>query len=163
MSLKIELAYEAMDSIKELFEEYTKLLIDLEHEFQNYLQLQNYGDEIENLNEKYGLPNGRLYIAYLDNQVAGCIALKPINETQCEMKRLYVRPKFRGNKIAKLLVELIIKDAKEIGYQCMLLDTFPALKDALELYEKVGFYRIPPYNDSPVNDTVFMRIDFDAV
>jgi len=163
MSLKIELAYEAMDSIKELFEEYTKLLIDLENEFQNYLQLQNYGDEIENLNEKYGLPNGRLYIAYLDNQVAGCIALKPINETQCEMKRLYVRPKFRGNKIAKLLVELIIKDAKEIGYQCMLLDTFPALKDALELYEKVGFYRIPPYNDSPVNDTVFMRIDFDAV
>jgi len=163
MSLKIELAYEAMDSIKELFEEYTKLLIDLENEFQNYLQLQNYGDEIENLNEKYGLPNGRLYIAYLDNQVAGCIALKPINETQCEMKRLYVRPKFRGNKIAKLLVELIIKDAKEIGYQCMLLDTFPALKDALELYEKEGFYRIPPYNDSPVNDTVFMRIDFDAV
>jgi len=79
------------------------------------------------------------------------------------MKRLYVRPKFRGNKIAKLLVELIIKDAKEIGYQCMLLDTFPALKDALELYEKEGFYRIPPYNDSPVNDTVFMRIDFDAV
>jgi len=160
MSLEIKLGYEETDSIKELFEEYTRLLVDLESDFQNYLELQNYDGEIDNLNEKYAMPNGRLYISYLDNRVAGCIALKPISAAQCEMKRLYVRPQFRGNGIAQALVEIIINDAKKIGYQCMLLDTFPALKNAIRLYEKMGFYRIPPYNNSPVNDTVFMRLDF---
>jgi ribosomal protein S18 acetylase RimI-like enzyme len=163
VSLKIKLAYEETDSLKELFEEYTKLLVDLDSDFQNYLEIQNYDSEIDNLNEKYGMPNGRLYIAYLDNKVAGCIALKSINVTQCEMKRLYVRPQFRGNKIAKSLVEIIINDAKKIGYQYMLLDTFPALKDAIRLYEKIGFYRIPSYNNSPVNHTIFMKLDLYAV
>lgn len=113
VSLQIKLSYNEKNNIKELFDEYTKLLIELEGDFGGYLQLQNYDNEIDNLIEKYGLPNGRLYIAYLDNQVAGCIALKSINETQCEMKRLYVRPEFRGNRIANSLVETIINDAKK--------------------------------------------------
>lgn len=163
MSLEIKTGYEETDSIKELFNEYTELLIDLESDFKNYLHIQNYSDEIENLQEKYGMPNGRLYIAYWNNQLAGCIGLKQINDTQCEMKRLYVRSQFRGNGIAKTLVELIVNDAKKIGYLCMLLDTFPALEDAIKLYEKIGFYKIPPYNNSPVNNTVFMKLDLNAV
>ena len=159
MALEIKLAYEEKEHIKILFTEYTNLLSNLESEFQAYLQIQNYDMEIEDLNEKYGMPEGRLYIAYLDNQVAGCIGLKPIHKTHCEMKRLYVRPEFRGNGIAKALVELIVRDAKEIGYHWMLLDTFPALNDAIKLYEKMGFYQIPAYNDSPVKNTIFMRLD----
>lgn len=162
MSFEIKLAYNEKESIKELFDEYTKLLIDLESDFGEYLKIQNFDNEIDNLNEKYGLPNGRLYIAYLDNQVAGCIAIKPLNEYQCEMKRLYVRPQFRGNRIARLLVDTVVNDAKEIGYRNILLDTFPALQDAIRLYERLGFYRIEPYNNTPIKNTVFMQLDLVA-
>ncbi|MCL2368575.1 MAG: GNAT family N-acetyltransferase [Oscillospiraceae bacterium] len=159
MPLEIKLAYDDLDSLKELFAEYVNLLFGLEHNFQEYLDLQAYDDEIDNLSEKYGLPSGRLYIAYLDKQVSGCIALRRIDDTTCEMKRLYVRPAFRGHNIGAALVETIVRDAKESGYQSMLLDSLPALKQAIALYERVGFYNIPPYNDSPVARTVFMKLD----
>jgi len=159
MPLEIRLAYDDLDNIKELFAEYVKLLFGLERNFQDFLDLQAYDDEVDRLTEKYGLPNGRLYIAYLDNQVSGCIALRRIDDTTCEMKRLYVRPAFRGHNIGAALVETIVRDAKEIGYQSMLLDSLPALKQAIALYERMGFYNIPPYNDSPVARTVFMKLD----
>ena len=159
MSIEIKLGYKDTDNIKILFDEYTKLLVDTDSNFENYLDIQNYDDEIENLNAKYSLPHGRLYIAYLNKQAAGCIALRKINESDCEMKRLYVKPEYRGSGIAKKLVDLIISDAKSIGYQCMLLDTLPGLKGAIKLYEGIGFYRIPSYNDSPIDDTVFMKLD----
>ena len=162
MPIEIKLAYDDTDNIKELFAEYIKLLFDLESGFQHYLDLQGYENEIGNLNEKYGLPNGRLYIAYVNNQAAGCVALRQINDTECEMKRLYVRPEFSGNKIGEALVETIISDAKEIGYQFMLLDTFPSLHKAIKLYEKKGFCKIPPYNNSPIDNTVFMKLDLHA-
>lgn len=159
MSLEIKLGYKDINNIKTLFDEYTRLLVDADSNFQDYLNLQHYDGEIENLNTKYGLPHGRLYIAYHNKQAAGCIALRRINESDCEMKRLYVKPEYRGSGIAKKLVNLIINDAKSIGYQCMLLDTLPNLKGAIKLYEDVGFYRIPPYNNSPIDDTVFMKLD----
>ena len=139
--------------------QYIKLLCNLENDFQDYLDLQDYNYELNNLNEKYGLPYGRLYIAYINNQAAGCIALRQMSDTECEMKRLYVRPEYRGKQIGKALVEIIINDAKKIGYQSMLLDTIPALKTAIDLYENMGFYKIPPYNNSPVEKTVFMKLD----
>ena len=159
MALNIHLAYNDIDNIKELFSEYIKLLCYLENDFQDYLDLQDYNNELNNLNEKYGLPNGRLYIAYIDNQAAGCIALRQLNDTECEMKRLYVKPEYRGKQIGKALVETIINDAKEIGYKSMLLDTIPALKTAIALYESIGFFHIQPYNNSPVEKTVFMKLD----
>ena len=162
MSLEIKPAYDDKGNVKQLFDEYTKFLVDLDSVFQDYLHLQNYDDEINSLHEKYGLPNGRLYIAYVNNQAAGCIALRQLNDTECEMKRLYVRPEFGGNKIGEKLVEVIISDAKEIGYQSMLLDTFPSLHKAIKLYEKRGFYKIPPYNNSPIDNTVFMKLDLHA-
>ena len=76
---------------------------------------------------QYGLPRARLYLAYVDGKVAGCIALKELDSETCEVKRLYVRPEFRGLKLGNLLIQKIIDDAKEIGYKAMLLDTLPFL------------------------------------
>ena len=89
----------------------------------------------------------------------GCIALRRMNEAVCEIKRLYARPEFRGAGIAKKLVEMIVRDAKCIGHQCILLDTLPALKSAIKLCEEIGFRETAPYNDSPIGDTVFMKFD----
>ena len=159
MSLDIRLAYNDTESVAALFSKYIKLLTDLESGFLDYLKIQDYDSEIRELGEKYGLPGGRLYIAYFENQAAGCIALRKISGSECEMKRLYVEPQFRHCGIGNALVRLIINDAREIGYKYMLLDTLPALNDAIKLYEKAGFYRIPPYNDSPVKNTVYMKLE----
>lgn len=159
MSVEIRLAYNDTERVKELFDEYTNMLIESNSDFKAYLELQNYSGELDDLNEKYGIPKGRLYIAFFDNQLAGCIALRSINDKCCEMKRLYVRPQFRGKKIAKSLIELIINDSKEMGYSYMLLDTLPFLRDAIEIYKKFGFYEIPQYNDSPIKGTVFLKKD----
>jgi ribosomal protein S18 acetylase RimI-like enzyme len=123
------------------------------------LHLQNYDHELENLEEKYGMPDGRLYIACLGHQAAGCIDLRRLNDTESEMKRLYIKPSYRGAGLGKILIDRVIGDAREIGYRAMLLDTLPVLKAAMKLYENAGFYRIPPYNNSPAEKTIFMRLD----
>jgi ribosomal protein S18 acetylase RimI-like enzyme len=156
---EMRLAYQDIDSIKMLFSEYTNMLLSLESSFQNYLDLQGYDEELEHPDAKYALPNGRLYIVMVHNEAAGCIGLRYLNDAECEMKRLYVRPQFRGMGIAKVLVDRILKDAREIGYSRMLLDTLPSLESAIRLYEKIGFTKIAPYNDSPVSDTIFMGLD----
>lgn len=159
MNISIDLAYEQEEIVRKLFLEYTKMLIDNDKTFGEYLKLQSYDRELNNLKEKYGLPFGRLYLAYIDNEVAGCIALKRIDKNNCEMKRLYVKEKYRGKKIASKLVDKIIEDAKFIGYKYMLLDTLPFLKSAINLYKQKGFYEISAYNDSSMNTSIFMKLD----
>ncbi|MDE6712977.1 MAG: GNAT family N-acetyltransferase [Lachnospiraceae bacterium] len=159
MELKIIPAYDFPNEIRILFSEYTNMLIAGDSSFQKYLDLQNYDEELEHLDKKYGLPDGRLYIAFYHRELAGCIGLRKIDEWNCEMKRLYVRPAFRGKKIGSKLVQLIIKDAKEIGYSHMLLDTLPFLKSAINMYETIGFYEIPSYNDSPMTTSIYMKLD----
>ena len=159
MSMKILTAYDFPEEIKLLFSEYTDILIEGDASFKKYLEIQNYDDELEHLEKKYGLPYGRLYLAYYNDEVAGCIGLKKINGKKCEMKRLYVRPKFRGKQIGEKLIEKIIKDAKEIGYSFMLLDTLPFLKSAINLYKKYGFYEISSYNNSPMKTSIYMKLD----
>lgn len=136
MSVKILPAYDFSQEIKLLFSEYTDILIKGDANFKKYLEIQNY-----------------------DDKVAGCIGLKKIDEKNCEMKRLYVRPKFRGKQIGEQLIEKIIRDAKEIGYSFMLLDTLPFLKSAINLYKKYGFYEIPSYNNSPMNTSIYMKLN----
>lgn len=157
--IEIKYAYNYSDEIKKLFEEYTNLLIKNDENFKKYLEIQNYDKEVENLEEKYGLPYGRLYILYFDKNVAGCVGLKKIDEKSCELKRLYIRDEFRGKKLGEKLVEKIIKDAKEIGYKYILLDTLPFLDKAISLYKKYNFYEIESYNDSPMSNSIFMRLD----
>lgn len=159
MDIKIVLAYMHTQEITALFSEYTNMLVANDRSFQNYLDLQRYDEEIQHLEEKYGMPSGRLYLAYCDGEAAGCIGLKNMDGKNCEMKRLYVRPQFRGKNIGKLLIQEIIGDAKEIGYSYMLLDTLPFLEKAIHMYEKFGFYTIDCYNNSPMSTSIYMRLD----
>lgn len=142
-----------------LFSEYTDMLIAGDSSFQKYLAVQHYDEELAQLETKYGLPDGRLYLAYCDGEPAGCIGLRKIDDENCEMKRLYVRSQFRGQGIGDQLVRTILADAKEIGYSHMLLDTLPFLESALQMYRKFGFYEIESYNDSPMSSSIFMRLD----
>ena len=150
-------AYGRNDEVKVLFYEYTKMLLSIDPSFSIYLDLQHYEDEAANPAVKYSLPYGRLYIALCDGRVAGCIALRPLDEGKCELKRLYVRPGFRGKGIARKLCEKIIQEARAIGYREIYLDTLPELKDAIILYEKLGFEKTECYNDSPIEKTIFMK------
>lgn len=142
-----------------LFSEYTRMLVEGDPAFQKYLDIQHYEEEIAHLEMKYGLPDGRLYLAYCDGELAGCIGLRKLDGGNCEMKRLYVRPAFRGKGIGGRLVRQIIADARKIGYSHMLLDTLPFLESALFMYRKYGFYEIPSYNDSPMDTSIYMRLD----
>lgn len=145
--------------IGELFREYTDMLIAGDSSFQQYLALQHYDQELACPEDKYGPPFGRLYLAYCDGMPAGCIGLKKIDEQNCEMKRLYVRPAFRGRQIGTLLVRRVIEDAKTIGYSAMLLDTLPFLESAVCLYRACGFYEIESYNNSPMAESIYMKLD----
>lgn len=159
MEVTIIPAYDYSQEIGRLFSEYTEMLIAGDPGFQQYLDLQHYEEEIKHLETKYGMPYGRLYLACCGGEAAGCIGLRKIDEENCEMKRLYVRPKFRGAKIGSRLVEKIIEDAKEIGYSHMLLDTLPFLQSAIRMYRCFGFYEIGSYNDSPMDESIYMKLD----
>ena len=157
--IKIIPAYEHPGEVGALFTEYTDMLLAGDSSFQEYLDIQHYDEEIEHPEIKYGPPDGRLYLAYCNGEVAGCIGLKNIDKKNCEMKRLYVRPQCRGKNIGKLLVQKIITDAKEIGYSHMLLDTLPFLEKAIHMYEEFGFSPIDCYNNSPMCTSIYMRLD----
>lgn len=159
MGLELISAYDRPAEVLSLFTEYTHMLVSHDPSFQIYLDIQHYEDEIRDLEAKYGRPEGRLYLALWDGEAAGCIALRKLDNRRCEMKRLYVRPAFRGHKIGDALVDRVIQDAKAIGYRYMLLDTLPFLEAAIHMYQKRGFYEIPCYNDSPVETTIFMQYD----
>lgn len=135
------------------------MLIENDESFKKYLDIQNYDKEIEHLEAKYGIPDGRLYLIYCDDELAGCIGLRKTDDQTCEMKRLYIRPEFRGKKLGNILVEKIIADAKEIGYFYMLLDTLPFLQSAIHIYIKFGFYEIESYNNSPMAASIYMKLD----
>ena len=159
VSLELIPGYDRPAEILSLFTEYTQMLVSHDPSFQIYLDIQHYEDELRNLEAKYGRPEGRLYLALWDGEAAGCIALRKLDGQRCEMKRLYVRPAFRGHKIGDALVDRVLQDAKAIGYRHMLLDTLPFLESAVHMYQKRGFYEIPRYNDSPVETTIFMQYD----
>ena len=159
MDLQIIPAYHHPKQIVELFSEYTNMLIAGDSSFQQYLEIQNYDKELLHLEAKYGLPDGRLYLAYEKGELAGCIGLRKMDSQNSEMKRLYVRPQFRGKHIGDQLIEKIIADAKEIGYSYMLLDTLPFLESAIYLYKKYGFYEIESYNDSPMSTSIYMKLE----
>ena len=159
MGIELVPAYEYKREVKELFSEYTALLIEGDSSFKEYLAIQNYEEELEHLEMKYGQPFGRLYLVYYDEELAGCVGLRKIDELNCEMKRLYVRTQFRGKHIGDYLVKYIIGEAKAIGYAYMLLDTLPFLKSALHMYKKFGFYEISCYNDSPMESSIYMKLD----
>ena len=156
MNFQIISAYDHTEDIKNLFKEYTDMLIEGDPVFARYLDMQNYDDELKDLSAKYGEPHGRLYLALCDGKAAGCIALKRNDDKSCELKRLYVRPEFRGKKLGKILAQRIIKEAKKAGYQSIYLDTLPFLTSAIKLYKELGFIETKKYNDSPMENSIYM-------
>lgn len=160
--LEIKLAYDEQADILKLFKEYTDFLVEGDRKFAAYLEIQNYDEEIKDLTVKYGMPNGRLYIARYDGKVAGCVAMKRHDDENAgELKRLYVRPEFRGKHIARVLSEKILEDAKTEGYEAVYLDTLPFLTAAQGLYKSMGFKVCPPYNDDPMGCSIFMYKEID--
>lgn len=159
MSIELVEAYTHKDEVKSLFNEYTQMLIDGDNSFKDYLGLQNYDHELEDLEDKYGLPYGRLYLVFYDGVLAGCIGLRKLDNENCEMKRLYVKPQFRGKKIASFLVKHIIEEARKIGYKHILLDTLPFLETAINMYKNYGFYEIESYNNSPMDNLIYLKYD----
>lgn len=143
---------EQIEIIRSLFKEYQQWL--------NFsLCFQRFDQELASLPGKYAFPAGRLYIADVDGAVAGCIALRPMNDDGiCEMKRLFVREEFRGQKIGRILTEKIIADAKTIGYHTMRLDTLQRMETARSLYKKIGFTVIPAYYNNPMDEVVYMEL-----
>ena len=122
------------------------------------LCFQSFVEEVEGLPGKYAPPGGRLYIAYVDGEPAGCIALREIETGVCEMKRLFLRESARGLGLGVQLIVQVIADAREIGYAKMRLDTYPPkMGKAVSLYETHGFYEIPPYYDNPHAGVLYME------
>jgi GNAT superfamily N-acetyltransferase len=148
---------EQIETAREMMIEYATWL-----EFN--LCFQGFDEEMRTLPGKYAPPAGRLLLALWDEKFAGVIALRPLKEPGvCEMKRLYVRPEFRGHEIGRALAERIIAEAAEIGYAKMRLDTIPGKMDrAITMYRELGFKEMQPYYNTPVGQTLFMELALNA-
>ena len=123
------------------------------------LCFQNFDKELAGLPGEYAQPEGRLLLAEYEGQVAGCVALHKFESGICEMKRLYLRPQFRGKGLGLALANQIIAEARQIGYQRMRLDTVePVMRDAVIMYRRLGFQEIAPYCFNPVEGALHMEL-----
>jgi putative acetyltransferase len=136
--------------IRELFREYAA-------ELQEDLCFQSFETEVENPLKKYTESGGVIFLASIDDQPAGCVALQGGHDGLCEMKRLYVKPAYRKTGLGKVLVEQLIRFAREHGFKRMQLDTLQRLQPAIRLYEQFGFNRTAPYYANPIADVVYME------
>ena len=123
------------------------------------LCFQNFDQELNNLPGDYAPPDGRLLLAKDDEEIAGCICMRKLGPGICEMKRLFVRPAYRGTGLGRVLVNTIIDEARMLGYTHMRLDTLPGRMDkAIALYRSIGFVEIEPYYTS-AEGAKFMELD----
>ena len=128
------------------------------------LCFQNFDEEVANLPEKYAAPEGRLLLAFADEKLAGCVALRKSEDEICEMKRLFVRDGFRGQRIGISLIEKLIEESRLIGYKKMRFNTYPPkMAKAVKLYEYYSFCEIAPYYHNPYGETLFMELDLTVI
>jgi ribosomal protein S18 acetylase RimI-like enzyme len=140
-----------LPQIRELLKEYAASLgFDL--------HFQEFDKELAELPGDYAAPPGRLLLAFYHDRLAGCVAIRKLSRGICEMKRLYVRPEFRGKGIGKKLAGAIIQEARSMGYSHMRLDTIPSMKEAITLYRTLGFQEIEPYRHNPIEGAKFMEL-----
>ena len=123
------------------------------------LCFQNFDQELATLPGDYAPPEGCLLLAMQDGQPAGCVALHKLDGENCEMKRLYVRPQFRGHGLGLALAERVIADARQIGYKYLRLDTVePVMRAAVAMYRRLGFREIAPYRPNPIEGALYMEL-----
>ena len=122
------------------------------------LCFQCFPEELESLERMYGPPGGRFLLLRLGDGIAGCVALRDLGGKVCEMKRLFVRPDFRGRGLGRKCAEEIAQEAREMGYAAMRLDTLPSMREAIALYRSMGFREIAPYAENPVEGALFMEL-----
>jgi len=138
----------------QLFKEY-HAAIDIDLEFQNFSQ------EIKDIQTQYARPEGAVFLAFNnENTPVGCVGVRKLNETSCELKRMYLKSASRGLGIGKLMLEKSIALGKELGYQKMRLDTLQTMHAAIGLYQKLGFYEIDPYRFNPLEGAKYFEIKF---
>ena len=127
------------------------------------LDFQDFSAELAGLPGDYAAPRGALLLARVDGAVAGCCALRPLDDVDyanaSEMKRLYVRPAFRGFGLGRMLAEAILDAARQRGYACVLLDTLDDMEAARSLYEELGFEEVPPYYHNPIAGAHYLKVD----
>lgn len=152
-------AFERREELIPLYEEYSEMLLRANPGFGASLAQQNYDEEIAHLEDKYQPPRGSMYLIYYDGALAGCVGMKPSDEESAELKRLYLRPAFRGHNLGEQMLMRIMEDARAAGYRRLRLDTLPALRTALSLYRRIGFHEIDPYYDCLIPGTIFMEIE----
>ncbi len=136
-----------------------ELFLEYEQSLGVNLCFQNFEQELAALPGHYAPPDGRLLLVEYEGQPAGCVALHKWETAVCEMKRLYLRPSFRGKGLGRIIAEKIIAEARNIGYQYMRLDTIePIMKDAVEMYRKLGFREIAAYRPNPIAGAMYMEL-----
>lgn len=141
-----------LDVVRRLFREYAGSL-DVD------LGFQNFEAELAALPGKYGPPGGRLLLAWRGAEAVGCVALRPLGGGSCEMKRLYVQPTARGEKLGRRLIERVCREARIAGYARICLDTLPTMEAAIGLYLSLGFRPIAAYVYNPVEGTRFLGLE----
>ncbi|MEA5257386.1 GNAT family N-acetyltransferase [Arcicella aquatica] len=140
-----------LDEVRKIFIEYAEYLkIDL--------CFQDFEKELQTLSKVYAAPAGCIILAKINEEIVGCVALKPIAEGVCEMKRLYVKPIARGHKVGRKLVEELITFAKNANYQTMKLDTLTTLTEAIGLYRSFGFQATSAYVYNPLDEVLYFEL-----
>jgi putative acetyltransferase len=145
--------HSSLNQIRELFKEYWS-------SFGFTPCFQGFQQELDTLPGAYAPPRGRLLLAVIDGEPAGCIALRPVDDTRCEAKRLFVRPKFRGTGLGRTLLERLLDEARHAGYRELIGDTLPVMDRALVLYDRMGFERVA--EDSAGQDMIYIRMRLHA-
>ncbi len=141
--------------IREIFREYAASLgVDL--------CFQNFDEELATLPGKYAAPAGQVLLAWEQGRAVGCVAMRPMAEGACEMKRLYVRAQGRGQGLGRRLAEAICAAARDAGYQRIRLDTLATMTTAQDIYVAMGFQPIPPYVFNPIEGTRYLELDLAA-
>jgi ribosomal protein S18 acetylase RimI-like enzyme len=149
-------APQELEATRALFREYARGLgVDL--------RFQDFDEELATLPGVYAAPLGTLLLARVEHDYAGCCALRPLDKADypnaAEMKRLYVRPAFRGTGLGRELAEAALTAAREAGYSCVLLDTLDDMEAARSLYEELGFKEIPPYYHNPIAGAHYLKAE----